>query len=397
MIVAPLDGLVVVELATVLMAPYASQMLGDLGADVIKVESGHLDASRVMGRGPHPQLSGIALNLHRNKRSIQLDLRQPDGLTAIGRLLTKADVFITNLRPSALTRLSLHYDAVKNGRPSLIYCESHGFRASSPEGERPAFDDIIQAETGVPQLPTAIGEPVHFAPMLLADKLVGVMICNAVLAALVGRSASGAGGHIEVPMFDALLAFNLVEHMAGATVAGGDAGYSRILTHHRGPHRTVDGYVALLPYSDENWKALYQAVGREDELELPWFRDRPTRNLNADKVYASLADVVSQRTTSEWLQICGDLNVPVAPVPSLGEIIADPKLHRGAIEELVHPVAGPYRSIVPAAKFDGCDTPVRRPAPLVGQHTIEVLTDVGYTAAEISGMLDRGAATQSDG
>src|SRR4051794_8676834 len=278
------------------MAPYGSQLLGDLGADIVKVETGGGDGSRIMGGGPHPELSGIALNLHRNKRSIGIDLKLPRGRQILLELLRRSDVLITNLRPGPLRRLGLDYDRVRAEAPRLVYCQAQGFRTSSEEAERPAYDDIIQALTGFPQL-NEMGIGLNrFVPSALADKVAGMFIAQGVLAALVARAATGEGQRVEVPMFDAALAFNLVEHLARAAVPGEPPGYNRVLTSHRGPHRTSDGWVAMLPYTDAHWRALFEAVGEEHLLEQPWFADGRSRLTYAEEVYGLLASIVVRRT-----------------------------------------------------------------------------------------------------
>jgi crotonobetainyl-CoA:carnitine CoA-transferase CaiB-like acyl-CoA transferase len=391
----PLDGVRVLDLTTVVMGPYATQVLGDLGADVVKVETGAGDTSRMMGGGPHKELSGVALNLHRNKRSIGLDLKHERGKEAFLALLDSSDVFVTNLRPEPIRRLGLAYEDVAPTRPRLIYCQSHGFRSDSGAAHRPAYDDIIQALTGYPQLnATALGIT-YFVPSTIGDKVAALTIVQSVLAALFHRERTGEGQRVEVPMFDAVLAFNLVEHLARAAVPGEPAGYSRVLTSHRGPHRTVDGYVAMMPYTDGQWRALFAAIGREELLEEPWFADHSLRLRNADDVYAALAGIVRERTTAEWLEICEANGVPASPVPSIDEIVADPALHMGALTEAHHPEVGRYRQIEPAARFSRSPQSVRRPAPLVAQHTRELLAEVGYDDAAVDRLVEEGAVKEA--
>ena len=388
----PLKGVRVVELATVLMAPFAAQILGDMGADVIKVESDQTDIGRILGGGGHDELSGVALNLQRNKRSVQLDLKQASGLQVLLQLLGTADVFVTNLRPGALGRLGLDYEAIEASHPGLIYCEAHGFRSDTPDAERPAFDDIIQAETGMPRLWERVGADTRFLPAVMADKLSGLYVAQAILGALVHQRTTGRGQRVEVAMFDAVLAFNLVEHLARAALPGGVTGYSRILSRHRGPHRTRDGYIAVIPYSDRDWRALYGAVGREDELDAPWFTSQQARQENPDAAYGSLATVIAERTTAEWMELCLEIGIPVAPVPALDDIVADPERHRGVLQDAVHPVVGPYRQIKPPVAYSDSPMSVRRPAPLVGEHTVELLTELGLSAENIEVLLESGAA-----
>jgi crotonobetainyl-CoA:carnitine CoA-transferase CaiB-like acyl-CoA transferase len=376
----PLTSFRVVELATVIMAPYACQILGDLGADVIKVEAAGGDHSRIMGGGPHPQLSGAALNLHRNKRSVTLDLHQPEARAAFLKILDTADIFITNFRPRALDKLGLDYHSVGAQRPSLIYCEAHGFSLESGDADLPSYDDIVQAATGIPALSEAATEAANYVPTIIGDKVTGLTIAYAVLAALIHRMTSGEGQRVEVPMFDTVLGFNLVEHLSRAAVPGGTAGYNRILNPFRRPHKTRDGYIAMLPYSDKSWSDLYHAVGHEHELSDPWFQERLQ---NPRPVYASLGKILATRTTAEWLDLAAELGIPAGPVPSVDEIINDPARHRGVLSDHDHPVAGRYRQIAPPARLSRSPAQVRRHAPLIGQHTREVLAEIGLSEGEI--------------
>ncbi len=386
----PLAGIRVVEIATVIMAPYGAQLLGDLGAEVIKIESSVGDGSRAMGGGPHPELSGIALNLHRNKRSIGIDLKAAAGREIVLRLLGSSDVLITNLRPEPLRRLGLDHASLADRLPRLVYCQAQGFATDGDESARPAYDDIIQALAGFPQLGQIAFDQTHFVPSIIADKVAGMFIAQGVLAALVARGTTGRGQRIEVPMFDAALAFNLVEHLGRAAVAGEPAGYNRVLTPHRGPHRTLDGHVAMLPYTDAQWQALFAAVGQEHLLEQPVFATHRSRLDNADEVYGTLARIAANRTTAEWIDLCSRHGVPVAPIPSLDDIVSDPAHHRGVLEDHQHPVAGPFRSIRPPLRFDDSGRRRAAPAPLRAEHTEDVLTRAGYSSDEIERLAEAG-------
>jgi crotonobetainyl-CoA:carnitine CoA-transferase CaiB-like acyl-CoA transferase len=378
-----LTGITVIELASIVMAPYACQVLGDLGADVIRIEDQlRPDPSRSLGGGPHPELSGIALNLHRNKRSIQLDLQSPRDRAIADRLLDRADVFVTNMRPKALAKLGLDAETVMARRDHLIYCETHGFSLESGDADLPAFDDIVQAATGVPGLVEAVTGRASFMPAIFADKIAGLTIVYSVLAALLHRALTGEAQRVEVPMFDSVLSFNLVEHLAKAAVYAGEPGYSRILTKQRGPHRTKDGYIALLPYSNEDWFSLYRAVGHADELEQPCFQSHNARQENAAKVYASLGRILRERTTAEWLDLAAELGIPAGPVVSLADIVADQRGHRGMLTDHVHPVAGPYRRIGVPSRFSKTPMTVRREAPLLGQDTDDILGELGLLPDE---------------
>ena len=387
-----LDGIRVLDLTTVIMGPYATQVLGDLGADVIKVETGRGDTNRVMGGGPHPELSGIALNINRNKRAVSLDLKSPDGMAAFLRILDTCDVFVTNLRPAPLARLGIAYADVGAARPRLVYCQAQGFRTGSADEDRPAYDDIIQAATGMATLSQRTVGTTSFLPSIIADKIAGQTIISAVLAALLHRERTGRGQRIEVPMFDAVFAFNLVEHLSRAVVPGQPSGYSRILTSTRGPHRTSDGHIAMMPYSDEHWHRLFAAVGREDLLEEPWFADLNARLLDAERVYAHLGAIIAERSTSEWLELCEREGIPAHPVPTVDAVLDDPALHRGLVTDAEHPTIGTYRSVGPGMILDDAPLRVRRPAPLRSEHTVEVLAEVGYDQRSIDALIASGAA-----
>lgn len=386
-----LDGIRVLDLTSVIMGPYATQVLGDMGADVIKVETGTGDTNRAMGGGPHPELSGIALNVNRNKRAISLDLKQQQGRAVFLSLLDRSDVFVTNLRPGPLARLGLSYADVGADRPRLIYCQAQGFRTGSGEEDRPAYDDIIQAAAGLPTLNAATMATTAFFPSIIADKVSGQTIVQAILAALFYRERTGIGQRVEVPMFDAVIAFTMVEHLSRAAVEGQPSGYSRIMTTTRGPHRTRDGYLALLPYTDEHWRRLFAAVGREELLDQPLFQSGRARIDNAEQVYGELAAVVAERSSAQWLALCEELSIPVNVVPSLDEIVADPALHRGMITEAEHPHAGTHRVIGPAMIMDETPLRLRRPAPLRAEHSDEVLREAGYSPADIDALVRTGA------
>lgn len=381
-----LDGIRVLELSTVIMGPYAAQLLGDLGADVIKVETGDGDMNRAMP-GP-PGMSGVSLTINRNKRSVRLDLKKPAGLEAFRRILDTCDVFLTNLRPGALKRLGLTYEQVSPTRPRLVYCQAAGFRSGSVEEDRPAYDDIIQAATGLPRLNEAAVGKAAFLPTIMGDKVSGATVLSAVLAALLHRERTGRGQRVEVAMFDAVLAFTLTEHLALAAAPGGQAGYSRVLSTTRGPHRTKDGYLAVLPYSDAHWRRLFTAAGHEDLLDEPYLATYRARTVHAEQAYATLGEIIAERTTAEWLEICDAEDIPATIVPSVSEIVEDETLHRGMLTLAEHPEVGPYRVVGPNMILDDTPVRVRRHAPITGEHTAEVLAEVGYhpdDAERISG------------
>jgi crotonobetainyl-CoA:carnitine CoA-transferase CaiB-like acyl-CoA transferase len=380
-----LKGVRVLDLTSVVMGPMATQILGDLGADVITVESARGETNRAMGPGPHSALSGTSLNLLRSKRNIALDLTHPDGRDVLMRLAATCDVFVTNLRPSSLGRLRLTYDEVRYARPDVVYCQAHGFPADTDRANDPAYDDIIQSATGVADAARrAYGEP-RLVPILVADKVAGLTIVYAVLAALFHRERSGEGQHIEVPMTQAMTAFMLVEHGAGGVSQPptGPAGYQRILTPERRPQRTADGWINVLPYSKQQYDTLFAAGGREDLLGDARYADGRARIANSDFLYQQVRAILVQRTTGEWLAFCRDNEIPATPVVTLDELLAEQPV-------MTHPLAGNYRHIRPGARLAATPMRASRPAPLPGQHNHEVLREVGYSDDDIDDLLTRG-------
>ena len=383
----PLDGIRVLDLSSVVMGPLATQILGDLGADVITVENRDGDINRAMGAGPLPGLSGVSLNLLRNKRNIALDIAHPDGRAALLRVAAGCDVFVTNLRPGSVARLRLRYPDVAAVRPDVIYCQAHGFPSDGPQADAPAFDDVIQAACGVSDvMRRATGQP-GLMPTLLADKVSGLVLACAILAALFHRARTGEGQRVEVPMTDAMLAFLLVEHGGGAIPrpARGPAGYQRILTPLRGALRTADGWIAVQPHRAAHWAALLRAAGHDDLVGDPRLSRRALW-LDPGFGYATLSRVLAAKTTAQWLAFCADAGIPAAAATGLDDLI-------DALPDAEHPDAGRYKVIPPPTRFSATPAAVRRPAPLAGQHTREVLAEAGLTGAEITRLAQAGLLT----
>jgi crotonobetainyl-CoA:carnitine CoA-transferase CaiB-like acyl-CoA transferase len=382
----PLAGVRVLDLTSVVMGPFATQILGDLGAEVIVVEGSHLETNRVMGAGPHPQLSGVSLNLMRNKRSVRLDYKHDGGRDALLRIAATCDVVVTNIRPGALARARLTYEDIAALRPDVIYCEAHGYALGSAREDDPAYDDVIQAGTGVADASRIqTGRPA-LVPTIFADKLCGLSIAYAVNAALFRRERTGAGEHIEVPMADTATAFILVEHGAAAIPrpALGPAGYSRILSPNRRPQATTDGWIHVLPYSRRHYEALFTEAGRTDLIDPALYASGRSRIANADRLYQHVQEVMATRTTAEWLSFCRRAGVPSTEVSTLEDLVE-------ALPEAQHPVTGRYKLIPPPVRFAQAPQQVRRAAPLVGEHTDEVLTEIGYDRATIAGLRAAGA------
>ena len=382
----PLAGVRVLDLTSVLMGPYATQVLGDLGADVISVEPAGGDPNRSMGEGPHPQLSGVALNLLRNKRNIALNFKVPEGYQALIDIAATCDVFVTNLRPSTLRRARLEYADLCKRRPDIVFCQAHGYPSDGPRGDDPAYDDVLQAETGLADaMSRTTGSPT-LAATVLVDKVCGLFVASSVMAALYRRAITGEGQKVEVPMVEVASAFTLVEHGAAAIPrpALGPAGYGRVLTPARRPWPTKDGWIMVLPYTKQQFDAVFDAGGRHDLLGDDRYSTGRNRVLNAPFLYEQVGLMLAERTTDEWLVTFKECDVPAASVARLDDMV-------DALPEAEHPHTGTYKVIPPAVRFSASPQKVRRPAPLIGEHTEEVLAEAGYDADRIAGLLGAGA------
>ena len=384
----PLAGVRVLDLSSVLMGPAATRTLGDLGADVIFVEPAKGDRNRTMGSGPVEDFSGIALNLLRNKRSIAVDLKQPRGRQAFLDIAATCDVMITNLRPGPLRRLGLHYEAIREVRNDIVFCRAHGYPSSSEQANAPAYDDIIQSASGVGDLFRRMGAEPMLLPSLVADKVCGLTIANSVAAALFHRAQTGQGQCIEIPMVDVMRAFVLTEHGSGAISEPpvADAGYARILTPERRPQPTADGWLNILPYDHSHYVALFEAGGRPDLAADERFATPIERVTHSDSLYRDVATVLTQRTTADWLEFCEEHGIPATQAATLDELIDELPIDE-------HPVAGQFRVIPPPEQFSETPPSIRRPAPGIGEHGREILSEAGYDTAEIDGLIDAGVLT----
>lgn len=388
----PLAGVRVLDVSSVIMGPYATQILSDMGAEVTCIESARGDTNRFMGPGPHPELSGIALNLLRGKRNLCLDLKRDEAREVVLRMVAVSDVMVTNLRPGSLRRLGLDYEQMAAVRPEIVYCEAHGFASDSPQADDAAYDDIVQAASGMADLMTRVtGEP-YLVPSIFADKVCGLSIAYSICAALYARQVTGRGQHIEVPMVETMKAFVLAEHGAGAISVPptGPVGYPRILTSARRSKCTADGWIHLMPYSAANWNDLFREAGRLDLVDHPVVNDIRLRHANSAWLYGLLEEILPLHTTEEWLGFCRARNIPATQVATLEEMTEE-------LPEADHPVVGRYRAIPFPVRFSGGMPPVpRRPAPLLGQDNELVLRELGYSVKEIE-RLARTAVTQRPG
>ncbi len=392
---APLKGVKIVEMTSVVLGPYACQMLGDLGADIVKIEPPGGDTNRNLGPyRNHADMSSLFMNCNRNKRSIVLDLKSVRGKAAALEIMRDADVVVHNFRPGAMERLGLDYAAVSEVNPGVIYCATYGYSKKGPYGKKGALDDSIQAAAGVAALnQMVLGEP-RYLPTIMADKTTGLFVAQAVLAALFHKERSGVGQEIEVPMFESLASYVMVEHLWGQTFEPpiGKAGYTRLMAEHRKPYKTSDGlYLAVLPYWDAHWRTFAELSGHPELAEDPRFIDMGTRLKNINESYKVTGEIIASRTRQEWLDLLGDTNVPMMVVNGLDDLISDPHLvATGFWQEFDHPEEGRIRTSSPPMNFSETPASIRRLAPRLGEHSVEVLREAGVKEPMIEEMLAAG-------
>ncbi|MCW5746828.1 MAG: CoA transferase [Alphaproteobacteria bacterium] len=390
----PLAGVRILDCTTVVLGPWAAQQLGDLGADIIKIEPPEGDTTRQLGPRRNKDMAAFFLGCNRNKRSIVLDLKNDAGRAALFRLAETADVLMHNYRPEPAARLGVPYEAFQKINPRLIYLATYGYRAAGPMGAKAAYDDIIQAGSGLAMLQTVVAGAPRFLPTIVADKTSSNGVVSAVLAALYERERSGKGQSIEVPMFETLVSFVMVEHLYGETFmpAVEGAGYRRLLNKERRPYPSKDGFFALLPYTDQHWREFCQLIGRDDIMADARFKSLATRLTNIEVVYATLAEICATRTNAEWNALLKNSNVPHGPVNSLEDLLVDPQLQAtGFWQEVEHPTEGKLRMPGIPPTFSRTPGDIRRLQPNLGEHSVEILGEAGFSAAEIDGLLKSGA------
>ncbi len=391
----PLDGVRIIDLTSVVMGPYATQLLGDLGADIVKVEPPDGDILRNIAPMRHSGMGHIFLHHNRNKRSIVLDLKKPDGYAALQKLLKTADVLIYNVRPQAMKRLKLSYEDVTAVNPEIIYVGAYGFGQRGPYAAQPAYDDLIQGMSAMPALFHEAGaSKPRYAPLAIADRITGLAAVNAVTTALFARSRTGKGQSVEVPMFETVTQMVLADHMGGHTFEPpeGPYGYARMLAPDRAPYRTSDGYMCVLIYNDKHWRAFFKLIGREDLFTGDSrFGSHEARSRNISAVYAFAAEQLKQRTTAEWEKLLRDADIPAAPMKTVEDLLNDPHLAQtGFFMETDHPSEGRLREMTLASHWSGADPMPHRPAPRLGEHSAEILREAGYDDAAITRLAAAG-------
>ncbi|EKE76975.1 CaiB/BaiF CoA transferase family protein [Oceanibaculum indicum] len=396
-----LTGIRILDLTSVVFGPYATQMLGDMGADVIKIEAPEGDVMRAASPARHPGMGAVYLNSNRNKRSIVLDLKQQAARDVLIRLVSTADVFVHSMRPQAMTKLRLDYETLKRANPEIIHCSAWGYGSGGPYADKPAYDDIIQAMSGAADLTRRQGltEEPAFVPAILADKTAGLHVAIALLTAIVHKVRTGRGQSVEVPMFESLASFMLVEHLAGAVFepAEGPMGYQRLLAPHRKPYRTADGYITVLPYTTKQWRGFFTLADRPEMLDDPRVNDAGLRSRVIGELYQMVAEIMPSRTSADWLEALEQADIPAMPVNSLEDVLADRHLaETGFFREYDHPSEGRIRTPAPPMRFSDSPATIRKGAPRLGEDSRTVLAEAGYSDAEIAGLIDSGAVRRAE-
>ena len=373
----PLRGVRVLDLTTVVMGPSATQVLGDLGADVVKVEGQAGDTLRLIGPWRHEGMGPLFLQANRNKRSVVLDLKTPEGKQAILWLANRADVLVSNVRPQGLARLGLDYDSVRAGNDRIIYCVAVGYGSKGPQSGKPVYDDLMQAASGIAGLFRAVDGAPRYAPINICDRVVGLYVANAITSALYHRAMTGEGQAIEVPMFETMAQFVLADHMGGHAFAPplGPMGYKRLLSRSRGPYATKDGDLSLVVYTARHWRDFTRLIGCPGLMDNDErFRSQESRTRYAEGVGHFLADQLRARTNEEWLEALRQIDIPACPVNSIEELLKDPHLKAvGLFEEIDHPTEGRVVVGRHPVHYGRSPASVRRLAPNLGEHTAEIL------------------------
>ena len=390
----PLAGVKVIDLTSVLMGPYTTQIFADLGADVIKVESEQGDTTRALPPGREPGRGGMFLNLNRGKRSIVLNLKQADARAALLRLCRDADVFVHSMRARAIERLGLTYDDVRAANPRIIYASMYGYGRGGPYRDHPAYDDIVQAASGIVDLQARLsgGEPTYLANVV-ADKVSGLTGAYAITAALYARERTGEGQEIEVPMFETMVSFCALEHLCGSVFRPplGPPEYARAVSPSRRPYETADGHIGVMIYNDRHWRNFFDAIGNPEWSRDPVFATMESRTRNIDTVLARVAAVMKTRTTAEWVDLLREAQIPATAIVSLEELLHDEHLDAVGFWHDRETDAGSLRMPGIPVQFSATPGEIGDPGPALGADGRAILEEAGFGSSEIDALIGTGA------
>jgi crotonobetainyl-CoA:carnitine CoA-transferase CaiB-like acyl-CoA transferase len=391
----PLEGIRVLEIASMIFGPLAGQYLGDMGAEVIKMEPPEGDLTRAIGPRRSPKMGAFFMTSNRSKRSIVVDLKKPEGREILQRLVGKTDVLLHSMRTSAANRLGLDYATLAANHPALVYCHVTGFSDDGPYGGRPAYDDIIQAASGLAMMQKVLnGEP-RYVPTIIADKISGVHAAYAIVLALMHQMRTGEGQQVDVSMFETMTAFNMLEHQWGHAFEPpiGPMGYEPVITAARRPYKTLDGHLALLPYSDAHWKRFFELAGETQIMQDPRFSTFAGRQKNVSTVWGEIERQVARKTNEEWLQLLGAEDIPFSVVNSIEDLPNDPHLNAIDFWKIMeHPTEGSLRLPMNPIQMSASPPAITRLPPCLGEHSAEILRECNYEESAILQLLAQGGA-----
>ena len=392
----PLQGVRVVDLTTVMLGPFCTQILGEMGAEIIKIETPEGDVNRWTGESRSPGMSTGQLIKGRNKRSIILDLKVKKVRKVFEKLIKTADVFVHNIRPKAAKRLAIDYETIAELNHNIIYASATGFGETGPFADKPAYDDLIQGASGIASLFGKVTGTPRYVPSVMADKTTGLFLSNYISMALFHRERTGEGQKLHVPMYESFAAFVVSEHMQGQTFVPptGPAGYTRMLTSHRKPYETKDGFICVVPYTQKHWANFLALVGRADLIKDPRFSNQTERTKNIDTLYEIVSDNMKSRTTNNWIIALSDADIPAGPMNSPEDLFECP--HLKAVEmfpEIEHPTEGRIKHIKVPAAFSKTPGGLYHHSEKLGASTNTVLNELGFSRTEISELENLGAIT----
>jgi crotonobetainyl-CoA:carnitine CoA-transferase CaiB-like acyl-CoA transferase len=392
----PLQGVRVVDLTTVMLGPFCTQILGEMGAEVIKIETPEGDVNRWTGESRSPGMSTGQLIKGRNKRSIILDLKVKKVRKVFEKLIQTADVFVHNIRPKAAKRLAIDYETIAELNPSIIYASATGFGETGPFADKPAYDDLIQGASGIASLFGKVTGTPRYVPSVMADKTTGLFLSNYISMALFHRERTGEGQKLHVPMYESFAAFVVSEHMQGQTFvpSTGPAGYTRMLTAHRKPYETKDGFICVVPYTQKHWVNFLTLTGRADLIKDPRFSNQTERTKNIDTLYEIVSDNMKSRSTNDWIIALSDADIPAGPMNSPEDLFECP--HLKAVDmfpEIEHPTEGRIKHIKVPAAFSKTPGGLYHHSEKLGASTNAVLNELGFSNIEITELESLGAIT----
>ncbi|MBT4109878.1 MAG: CoA transferase [Pelagibacterales bacterium] len=389
--VLPLEGVKVLDLTTVIMGPFTTQVLGDFGADIIKIEDPNGDMTRDIGPSKTSKMSSMFLGVNRNKRSLVLNLKKPEAKAALWKLIEGADIIVHNIRPQKIAALGFDPDTVLSKNPKIIYVGLHGYREDGPYGGLPAFDDVIQGQSGIAGAFETRDGKASLVPTVMADKSVGLMASTGLLAAYIQRLKTGKGSYLEVSMFEGMVGYTLIEHHYGATFVPplDQIGYPRALSPNRKPYQSADGYICILPYTNQQWINFFKIIKRPELLKDKRYSSVKERSKDINFLYEIVGQSIINKTNKEWTELLKKYEIPHGLVNRLEDLKDDPHLKElNFFRPYNHPTEGALEVPDSAFRFNRESLPVRRHQPKLGEHSNDILKEAGFKDDEIIKILN---------